>query len=139
MNSLKFIFIFFGLSFFVNAYAKDFSSIPDIDDIDSVYTLVEQMPTFPGGDKEFHKFIAKNLKYPPIYQDASISGKIVVSFIVRRDGSISDIQVFRSLEKYIDEEAIRVVSIMPRWNPGYHQGKPVSVKIYLPIHVDFNR
>lgn|SRR5574344_750397 len=95
--------------------------------------MVEQMPTFPGGQAELLSFIGKNLKYPTIAQENGTQGRVICQFIVGKDGTVRDVQVVKSLDPYCDKEAIRVIRSMPRWIPGKQNGKPVTVKYTVPI------
>ena len=98
-----------------------------------VFQVVEEMPEFPGGMGEAMKFLAKNIKYPVAAQQAKIEGRVIVQFVVERDGSISDIHAMRGVNPDLDAEAIRVVSLMPKWKPGKQRGKAVPVKFTMPI------
>ena len=98
-----------------------------------IFQVVEEMPEFPGGMGEAMKFLAKNIKYPVAAQQAKIEGRVIVQFVVERDGSISDIHTMRSVSPELDAEAIRVVSLMPKWKPGKQRGKAVAVKYTMPI------
>ena len=98
-----------------------------------IFQVVEQMPEFPGGMSEAMKFLAKNIKYPVAAQQAKIEGRVIVQFVVGKDGSISDVHTVRSVSPELDAEAIRVVSMMPKWNPGKQRGKAVSVSYTMPI------
>ena len=98
-----------------------------------IFQVVEQMPEFPGGMGEAMKFLAKNIKYPVAAQQAKIEGRVIVQFVVGRDGSISDVHTVRSVSPELDAEAIRVVSMMPKWNPGKQRGKAVPVSYTMPI------
>ena len=98
-----------------------------------IFQVVEEMPQFPGGMGEAMKFLAKNIKYPVSAQQAKIEGRVVVQFVVERDGSISDIHTVRSVSPELDAEAVRVVSLMPKWIPGKQRGKAVAVKYTMPI------
>ena len=91
------------------------------------------MPQFPGGMGEAMKFLAKNIKYPVAAQQAKIGGRVIVQFVVARDGSVSDVKVVRGVSPELDAEAIRVVSMMPKWIPGKQRGKAVAVKYTMPI------
>jgi TonB family protein len=99
----------------------------------SVYTTVEQMPEFPGGTEAMMKFIGENLKYPPEAIKQKISGRVLVNFIVGKDGKIKNVKVIRGIGLACDEEAIRVVNAMPAWIPGKQKGEPVDVRFTLPI------
>ena len=98
-----------------------------------IFQVVEQMPEFPGGMGEAMKFLAKNIKYPVTAQQAKIEGRVIVQFVVERDGSVSDVKVMRGVSQELDAEAIRVVSMMPKWIPGKQRGKAVAVKYTMPI------
>lgn len=98
-----------------------------------IFTVVEEMPKFPGGDAELLKFISKSIRYPVIAQENGIQGRVICSFVVNRDGSIVDAQVLRGVDPSLDKEALRVINSMPKWTPGKQRGKPVRVKYTVPI------
>ncbi len=98
------------------------------------YGIVEKMPEFPGGEMGLRKFIAKNVKYPVDAQKKGIQGRVYVSFIVARDGSVKNVEVARSVHETLDNEAVRVVSSMPKWEPGLKQGEYVNVSFTIPIN-----
>lgn len=100
---------------------------------ESVFTIVEQMPEFPGGQEAMTAYISKNLKYPEKAIEEGIEGVVFVSFVVETDGRISGVTVLRGIGAGCNEEAVRVVSGMPNWKPGYQRGKAVRVKYNLPI------
>lgn len=91
------------------------------------------MPEFPGGNSALFLFLATNVKYPTISQENGIQGRVIVSFVIDKDGSITDIEVVRSIDPFLDKEAIRVIKIMPKWKPGMIKGKPVRVKYTVPV------
>lgn len=93
----------------------------------------EVAPEFPGGITALVQFLSKNLKYPTVCKEQKIQGKVLMKFTVKSDGSISNIRVTKSVDPYLDKEAVRVVKSMPRWIPGTQDGKPVSVEYTLPI------
>ena len=95
--------------------------------------IVEQMPSYPGGTSALMKFLTENIEYPEQMIKDSIQGRVICSFIVGRDGAISDIKVVRSLHPLLDKEAVRVLSLMPKWIPGKQNGQPSKVKYILPI------
>lgn len=103
-------------------------------DKNEVYQIVDQMPEFPGGEKALLNFIAENVVYPQSAKDKNISGRVFVTFVVEKDGSVSDVKLLRGIGKECDEEAMRVVKAMPKWKPGMDEGKPVRVSYALPIH-----
>lgn len=100
---------------------------------DQIFQVVEQMPEFPGGMAELMKFLGKNIKYPTIAQENGIQGRVIVQFVVNQDGSIVDPVVMRSVDPYLDKEALRVISTMPKWKPGMQRGKAVRVKYTVPV------
>lgn len=106
---------------------------------EKVYTAVEQMPTFPGGDAAMYSYIAENLKYPTVAQEQSIQGTVVVKFVVGKDGQVRDAKIIRGKSPELDAEALRVVKGMPRFTPGKQDGKPVSVYFALPIKFSLNK
>ena len=98
-----------------------------------VFTVVEEMPQFPGGMAEAMKFLAKNINYPAEAQKAKIEGRVIVQFVVKEDGKVSDAKVVRSINPDLDAEALRVIGLMPEWIPGKQRGKAVAVKYTMPI------
>ena len=98
-----------------------------------VYEIVEDMPTFPGGVTELMNYLSKNTHYPAVTKRDGIQGRVVVSFIVEPDGSISNVKLVRSVDANLDREALRVVSEMPNWTPGKQGGNKVRVRYSLPI------
>ena len=96
-------------------------------------TFVEEMPAFPGGEAELFNFLYKNLKYPEEAKLTGISGKVFIQFIVESDGSISNIELLRSIGGGCDEKALHVVRMMPKWIPGKQNGVPVRVLLCLPV------
>lgn len=105
---------------------------------DVYYTVVEAMPSFPGGEAEMVKFISENLRYPVVAQEAGIQGRVTLRFVVSKTGTIENITVIRSLDPSCDKEAIRVVKSMPKWTPGKQNGLPVNVYFNLPISFKLN-
>lgn len=98
-----------------------------------VFTIVEQMPEFPGGDAALLKFLQNNIQYPSLERDNDIQGRVIVGFTVFEDGTVGDVNVKRGVSKGLDEEAVRVVKKLPNFKPGKQQGKPVNVYYSLPI------
>lgn len=98
-----------------------------------VFTIVEEMPEFPGGNQALHEFISTNIKYPLEAKKNNISGKVYVSFVVSSSGKIKETRILRGIGGGCDEEALRVVDLMPDWQPGKQNGKPVNVQYNLPI------
>ena len=97
------------------------------------YRVVEDLPKFPGGAVEFMKWLTKNLKYPAVAQQRKVQGRVVAQFIVNQDGSVSDIQVVERLSTECDREALRVLRMMPKWEPGVMNAKPCRTKVCIPI------
>ena len=91
------------------------------------------MPKFPGGDSELLTFFSENLVYPEIAKRAGVEGKVILSFIVDKNGNIIDVEVAKSIGAGCDEEAMRVLNIMPRWIPGKQNGNPVLTRIKIPV------
>jgi protein TonB len=98
-----------------------------------VFDVVEQMPEFPGGAAALMKWLSDNIKYPSIAEENGIQGRVVCTFVVERDGSVTDIQVARSVDPSLDKEAIRVLKKMPKWIPGKQNGSAVRVKYTVPV------
>jgi protein TonB len=100
---------------------------------EEIFTIVETNPSFPGGEAKMYAYLGKNMKYPPIARDNNIQGRVYVSFVVEKNGAITDVRVLRGIGGGCDEEAIRVVKSMPKWSAGKQRGKPVRVRFNLPI------
>jgi protein TonB len=94
---------------------------------------MENPPAYPGGIEKFYRFLGDNIKYPPMAAENNIQGNVFVSFTVEKDGSLTDIKIDRKLGYGTDEEAVRVLKLSKRWNPGMQNGKPVRVKYNIPI------
>lgn len=103
-----------------------------------VYDVVEQMPSFPGGISGLRTYLNQNIRYPAEAQENCVQGRVVVSFVVEKDGHISDVTVLRSVEPSLDKEAVRVVKNMPRWTPGKQGGEPVRVRFTVPVSFRLN-
>jgi len=99
----------------------------------TIFEVVENMPDFPGGQAALMQYLAKNIKYPTIAQENGTQGRVIVQFVVNKDGSIVDAKVVRSVDPYLDKEALRVINTMPKWKPGMQRGKPVRVKFTVPV------
>ncbi|MFA9391644.1 MAG: energy transducer TonB [Prolixibacteraceae bacterium] len=99
-----------------------------------VFIIVEDMPEFPGGELALRKWIGSNIKYPVIAAENGIQGKVYVTFVVDKDGSISNARIARGVDPSIDQEALRVVNNLPKWKPGKQRGKPVRVSYTVPIN-----
>ena len=103
-----------------------------------VFQIVEKMPSFPGGEAAMMKYLSDNIEYPTIAQENGIQGRVYVNFVVGRSGAISNIKVVRGVDPALDQEAVRVVKAMPKWNPGEQRGKAVNVSFMLPINFVLN-
>lgn len=104
----------------------------------SVYDVVEQMPSFPGGISGLRTYLNQNIRYPAEAQETCAQGRVVVSFVVGKDGHISDVTVLRSVDPSLDKEAVRVIRNMPRWIPGKQGGEPVKVRYNVPVSFRLN-
>lgn len=100
---------------------------------DEIFAVVEEMPSFPGGDAALMSYISKSIKYPSIAQENGIQGRVICTFVINRDGKVTNAEVIRSVDPSLDKEALRVINNMPTWKPGKQRGKPVRVKYTLPI------
>ena len=98
-----------------------------------VYDVVEVMPQYPGGQIAMLKYIMENIKYPEQAMKEGIQGRVTVSFIVEKDGRVSNVRLLRSVQSSLDKEAVRVVKSMPKWSPGKQKGKPVRVRFVVPV------
>ena len=101
---------------------------------DTVYQIAEEMPVFPGGEQAMMKFVAENINYPQEAKDKEIAGRVFVSFVVEKDGSVDEVKVMRGIGGGCDEEVVRVVKAMPKWKPGKQEGKPVRVNYMMPFN-----
>jgi protein TonB len=99
-----------------------------------VFFIVEDMPEFPGGEAALRAYIANSIKYPVIAQENGVQGKVYVTFVVGKDGSVSDAKIARGVDPSLDKEALRVVNTLPKWKPGKQRGKPVNVSYTVPIN-----
>lgn len=99
-----------------------------------IFKIVEEMPSFPGGEGKLMEYVGKNIKYPQIARETGIQGRVFVNFVVEPDGSVSNVTVLRGIGGGCDEEAMRVVKNMPKWKPGKQRGKAVRVQYMLPVN-----
>ena len=101
---------------------------------DDIFVVVEENPQFPnGGTAGLLQYLGKNIKYPTIPQENGTQGRVTVQFVVNKDGSIVDVKVIRGVDPYLDKEAVRVISTMPKWIPGKQRGVPVRCKFTVPV------
>ena len=105
----------------------------DPDDNPLMFRLVEDLPQYPGGAVEFMKWLTKNLQYPKLAQVRKTQGKVIAHFYVEKDGSITGLKIAQSLSRECDQEALRVLGMMPKWQPGVQNGKPCRTKVSIPI------
>ena len=121
----------------------------DLDEIDyvevepepeeeEIFMVVEDSPEFPGGINALLDYLRKNIKYPAICRESNIQGRVIVSFIVNKDGAIVDPEVVKGVHPSLDKEALRVISSMPNWKPGAQRGKPVRVRYTVPVNFRLN-
>lgn len=110
---------------------------PDKDTIQEVFVDPVIPPKFPGGDEALMQYLSENLVYPPTIQDKRFKGKVLVQFVVETDGSISNVEVVRSLDKDLDEEVVRVIKNMPKWIPAEQDGKAIREYYRVPISFEF--
>ena len=101
---------------------------------DTVYQIAEEMPEFPGGVEALMDYVGRNVKYPEEAKDKEIQGRVFVSFVIEKDGSVNEVKVLRGIGGGCDEEAVRVIKAMPKWTPGKQKGKPVRVNYQIPIN-----
>jgi protein TonB len=110
-----------------------FDEMPEEEAVDEIFTIVEDQPTPSGGMQAFYQYVQKNLKYPAQARRMGIEGKVFVQFIVDKDGALSDVQAVKGIGAGCDEEAVRVIQGAPKWKPGKQRGRPVRVRMILPI------
>lgn len=106
---------------------------PKHEEENKVFTVVEVMPSFPGGESALMKYLTSNTQYPTVAAENGVQGRVIVGFVVERDGSITDVNIMRGADPSLDREAMRVVRSMPRWNPGKQNGSAVRVKYQVPV------
>lgn len=107
--------------------------VEEVEDEQTIFQVVEEQPEFPGGMTALMQYLSKSIKYPTISQENGVQGRVIVQFVVNKDGSIVDPVVARSVDPYLDKEAIRVVTSMPKWKPGKQRGKAVRCRFTLPV------
>ena len=112
---------------------KVVDEVPPAVEETKIFEVVEQMPSFPGGDAALMAYLSKNIKYPVVAEENGIQGRVIATFVVERDGSITDVKVVKSVDPSLDKEAIRVLKSMPKWIPGKQNGSAVRVKYTVPV------
>ena len=110
-----------------------------IDTQEPVYRSAEQMPLFPGGESALMNYVSSHINYPPMAAENNLQGKVIVQFIVEKDGSISEIKVVRSVDKDLDKEAVRVAGTLPKFTPGRQNGQAVRVWYTMPVTFKLNK
>jgi len=116
-----------------NPEASEQPEVVDMYDAPVDIRVVEDLPQFPGGAAEFMKWLTKNLRYPSSAQQQKVKGRVVAEFIVNKDGSVSDLQVVEHLNMACDNEVLRVLRMMPNWQPGLMNAKPCRTKVCIPV------
>ena len=114
-------------------------TIENADEIEEIFGIVETMPMFRGGERKLMEFIGSNVVYPKEAIDAGIEGKVFVEFYIEKDGTVCDAKVLRGIGYGCDEEALRVIGLMPKWYPGKQRGKAVRVRYTLPINFKLSK
>ena len=140
-NRILNIALLFAIIFNVFSYNAQVEEVVEEEETETgAYPLddEEENPEFPGGQEAMFNFLVKNLTYPELALERSLQGRVYVQFVVCKDGSIKDIKVLRGIETSLDNEAIRVIKMMPKWKPGTFKGKPVNVMFNLPINFKIN-
>lgn len=134
------IFLLIAATQFYSAVAQTptVENAPKQDSLSEIRRVSEVPPTFRGGQQGFVRFIGKNLKYPDAAREKKTSGTVKVDFIVHEDGSYSNFKVVQSLGKEFDAEALRVLKLMPTWQPGKNKGKPTKVLVSVPVYFSMN-
>lgn len=123
-----------GIDGFVGLPDGDGDEVVGNTNTEDIFTIVEQYPSFPGGDEAWKDFLDKNMQYPTMAREQGITGKVWLEFIVDKFGNVSHVKAVRGIGGGCDEEAVRVISMSPRWNPARQSGRPVNVKYNFPIN-----
>jgi protein TonB len=111
----------------------DLQRPPTIENVEEIFVVVEISPEFPGGNEAMMRWLGSNVRYPAAAQGIGAQGRVITSFVVERDGSITDVQVVRGVDPSLDREAVRVIQAMPNWTPGKQRNMPVRVRFTLPV------
>jgi len=110
-----------------NSLVEETVVTTDVNDT-TAHSYVAEWPSFPGGNQARNQFLADNINYPRSAEKKGIEGRVIISFVIEKDGTITNVELVKGVEESLDNEAIRVVKLMPRWNPGKNNGKPVRTK-----------
>jgi len=129
----KILFTLIALTFILSAKAQQ------KDTTNRTFTTVEHIPEFPGGMKAFYNFLSSNIHYPALSREKGIQGRVIVTMIVEKDGTLSNIKIARGIADDIDKEALRVIALSPNWKPGIQNGKPVRVSYAIPINFSLTK
>ena len=116
----------------------DYVEVEPEEEEEEIFMVVEDQPEFPGGTAALLEYLRKNIKYPAICRENNIQGRVLVTFIVNKDGAIVEPEVVKSVNPSLDKEALRVIAGMPKWKPGSQRGKPVRVKYTVPVNFRLN-
>jgi periplasmic protein TonB len=108
--------------------------VEEKEDVDQIFSIVEEQATYKGGLASFYEFVGKKIKYPAQAKRMNIEGKVFVEFVIERDGRLTDVKAIKGIGGGCDEEAVRVVMSSPGWNPGKQRGKPVRTRFVIPIN-----
>jgi len=130
---MKYFFLVLALTFSALSFSQKIDSLSKPKSTEPVYRVVQVMPEYPGGKDSLTAFIKANQKYPRAARENSKQGTVVIEFVIDTDGSLTDIKVKTSIYPKLDEEALRIVKLMPKFSPGKQTGKPVRVMQSLPI------
>lgn len=120
------------------AVAEVKEEVIEVEEKKPIFRIVEEMPSFPGGDEPRVKFLRDNIMYPQMAKENNIQGTVYITFVVDSKGHVTDVKILRGIGGGCDEEAIRVVKLMPPWNPGKQNGKSVRVQFNMPIRFTLN-
>ena len=126
---MKKIIVLFALAVFCSISIVAQTEVED----DAIFVVVENNPEFPGGSDSLYAYIARNIKYPETAKKEKIEGRVFVTFVIEKDGRVSNAKILRDIGGGCGEEAIRVVNNMPKWKPGIQDGKPVRTQFNLPV------
>ena len=135
MKTIKVVLIYVFSVFSCFAFGQDAVKRDTISqNSEKVFTIVEEMPQFPGGDEGLKKYLMKEVDYPKEAKKKGITGKVFVTFVVTNTGKVTDVRILRGAGNGFDEEVLRVIKAMPDWTPGKQDGKPVNVQFTLPVN-----
>ena len=129
----RFIWCMLGLLVAGGIQAQEENKSVAAEKTEKVYQAVEKMPEFPGGTKRLMSWLQQNIQYPKESLKQGKQGRVIITFVINKDGKAVEPSIVRSVDPYIDKEAIRLVHRMPKWEPGEEKGEPVRVKFTLPI------